>query len=114
MTTNTPLKIVLACSELTPLAKTGGLADVSAALSNYFDAAGHELRVLMPYYATIDTAGLEIEIVPELQELELQMGDRTVPMVEQIVSSGAAEFHRRTNSRCAAKGRILPLTDFVA
>ena len=56
MTINKPLKIFLACSELAPLAKTGGLADVSAALSSYFDAAGHDLRVLMPYYASLQTA----------------------------------------------------------
>ncbi len=35
-----PLKICLATSEMTPLAKTGGLADVAAALSAYFDAPG--------------------------------------------------------------------------
>jgi len=73
------LKIFLACSELTPLAKTGGLADVTAALSTYFDSAGHHLRVLMPFYASIDSEGLEIEIVPELQDLELKLGDRTIP-----------------------------------
>ena len=77
MPTDTPLKIFLACSELAPLAKTGGLADVSAALSAYFDSAGHDIRVLMPFYASMDLAGLEIEIVPELQDLELTLGDRS-------------------------------------
>jgi starch synthase len=71
------LKIFLACSEFTPLAKTGGLADVTAALASYFDSAGHDVRVLMPFYASIDFAGLEIEIVPELQDMELMLGDRS-------------------------------------
>jgi starch synthase len=70
------MKIFLACAELAPLAKTGGLADVTAALSAYFVSAGQDIRVLMPFYASLDLAGLEIEIVPELQEMELQLGDR--------------------------------------
>ncbi len=72
------LKILLACSEMTPLAKTGGLADVTAALSAYFDSAGHDVRILIPFYASLDLAGLEIEIVPELQELELKLGGRSI------------------------------------
>jgi len=75
--TDTSLKICLVCSEYTPLAKTGGLADVSAALSAYFYSTGHDIRVLMPFYASIDEAGLEIEILPELQNMELTLGDRT-------------------------------------
>ena len=71
------LKIFLACSELTPLAKTGGLADVTAALASFFVSDGHEIRVLMPFYASTDVAGLEIEIVPELQDMELTLGDRS-------------------------------------
>ena len=73
---NSKLKIFLACSEYTPLAKTGGLADVSAALSFFFDSEGHDIRVLIPFYASIDLAGLEIEIVPGLQELTMTLGDR--------------------------------------
>ena len=68
------LKIFLACSEMTPYAKTGGLADVTSALAAWFDNAGHDLQVLMPFYATIDEAALEIEVVPELQGLEFQLG----------------------------------------
>jgi hypothetical protein len=34
------------------------------------------------------------------------------PLLTQVVSTGSAEFHRRANFRCAAKGRIFPLTDF--
>ncbi|MBT8065191.1 MAG: glycogen/starch synthase, partial [Gammaproteobacteria bacterium] len=60
MPAQAPLKLFLASSELTPLAKTGGLADVAAALSWYFHSAGHDLRVLMPFYASLDLAGLEL------------------------------------------------------
>jgi starch synthase len=75
---NSPLKIFLATSEFTPLAKTGGLADVTAALSVQFETKGHDIRVLMPFYSSIDLAGLEVEIVPELQDLEIRLGERLI------------------------------------
>jgi starch synthase len=73
---DTRLKICLVCSEFTPLAKTGGLADVSAALSAYFDSAGHDLKVLMPLYASIEGASLEAERVPALEDMQLKLGER--------------------------------------
>ena len=72
------LKICMASSELTPLAKTGGLADVTAALSSYLDRAGHEVRLLIPFYSTIDTTGLLISPVDFLQNLTIQLGPHAV------------------------------------
>ena len=77
MPTDARLKICLVCSELTPLAKTGGLADVTAALSAYFHSAGHDIRVLIPHYAFMDTSGLEIEKIPLMQGMKLTLGSRT-------------------------------------
>jgi starch synthase len=71
------LRICLVSSEISPLAKTGGLADVTAALAAYFARKGHDCRVLVPFYAGIETDGLEIEEVPELADLELQLGGRS-------------------------------------
>jgi starch synthase len=68
------LKICLASSEFTPLAKTGGLADVSTALSTYLDNAGHDIRVLVPFYSSIDTTDLNITPVGFLQNLQIQIG----------------------------------------
>ncbi|MEX0708767.1 MAG: glycogen synthase GlgA [Woeseia sp.] len=70
------LKICLASAEVTPLAKTGGLADVAAALSAYLHQAGHDVRVLMPYYSSIDTSGLEIQPVDFLQRLPMRIAHR--------------------------------------
>ena len=77
MAEENPLKVCLASAEVAPLAKTGGLADVAAALSTYLHQAGHEVRLLMPRYAAIDTAGLEVEPVDGLQELDMRIGHRT-------------------------------------
>lgn len=40
-------------SEVTPLAKTGGLADVIAALSIALERLGHELRIIAPAYRSV-------------------------------------------------------------
>ncbi len=76
MPTSNPLKICVATSELTPLAKTGGLADVSAALSAYLHQAGHDVRVLMPFYSSINVSGLAITPVDYLQNIPITIGSR--------------------------------------
>jgi starch synthase len=69
-----PLRICFIASEIAPLAKTGGLADVAGALSKYLTAAGHELRVFMPLYRQIDRRGLDIWPVEFLRNIPLQLG----------------------------------------
>ena len=63
---------------MAPLAKTGGLADVTAALTTYLDSKGHDVRLLMPFYASIEEGALEIESVPQLQDMEMEIAGRTV------------------------------------
>ena len=74
MAKTAPLKICLASSELAPLAKTGGLADVNSALSVYLHQQGHDIRVLLPFYASLDRTNLEIEPVDNLQGLSVSIG----------------------------------------
>jgi starch synthase len=73
--TENKLNICLASSELTPLAKTGGLADVNAALSAYLNDSGHDIRALIPFYSSIQRDGLTIEPVAGLQNLPITIGD---------------------------------------
>ena len=75
-----PLKICLTSSELAPLAKTGGLADVAAALSAFLDNSGHDIRVLIPFYSAIDTSALEITPVRFLQNLPIEVGSKRFPV----------------------------------
>lgn len=53
----TPLRILMITAEYTPLAKTGGLADMVAGLSSQLAASGHEVRVVIPRYRGIEPAG---------------------------------------------------------
>ncbi len=71
-----PLRILIASSEVAPFAKTGGLADVTAALARYLGAAGHDVRILLPLYRRIRTSGLALQPVPGLQEVPMQCGGR--------------------------------------
>jgi starch synthase len=54
------LKILLATSEATPFAKTGGLADVCGALPAELRRLGAEIIVVMPSYRQVFDAGVEI------------------------------------------------------
>lgn len=49
------MKILLAAAEVSPFAKVGGLADMSAALPKAWRALGHDVIVILPLYGTIDT-----------------------------------------------------------
>lgn len=52
-----PLKICMVASEVVPLAKTGGLADVVGALAVEFAQLGHDVCVMLPAYRQVDELG---------------------------------------------------------
>lgn len=47
------LKILFASSEVTPFAKTGGLADVSGSLPQALEILGHQVVIVMPLYRSV-------------------------------------------------------------
>lgn len=53
------MKVLFVASEVSPLAKVGGLADVAASLPRSLIAAGHDVRVIMPKYGSIDPSHLK-------------------------------------------------------
>ena len=50
---DSPLKILFATAELSPLVSTGGLAEVANALPQALRSRGHDVRVVMPCYRGI-------------------------------------------------------------
>lgn len=48
-----PMKILLASSEVSPFAKSGGLADVAGSLPRALKLRGHDVRVVLPYYRCV-------------------------------------------------------------
>src|SRR5262245_2112235 len=72
-----PSKICFVASEIRPFAKTGGLADVSAALTAYLHERGHDVRVFMPLHAQIDTEKYDFTPVDFLRDVAIQLGPYT-------------------------------------
>jgi starch synthase len=68
------LAICLLASEVEPLSKTGGLADVAGALTRYLHGAGHEVRLFSPAYDFIDRAAYSAEPVAGLEQIPLTLG----------------------------------------
>ena len=71
------LAICLLASEVAPLSKTGGLADVAAALTKHLHAVGHDARLFTPAYASVDRAAVGAQPVAGLTGLPLVVGPQT-------------------------------------
>ena len=55
------VNVIFATSEVAPLSKTGGLADVSAALPGALAKLGHQVTVVTPAYRQAKQLGLPME-----------------------------------------------------
>ena len=64
-------------SEVAPFAKTGGLADVTAAVTRYLGREGHDVRLLMPLYECIHAGEWQVTPDERLRGIEVPMGGRT-------------------------------------
>ncbi|OZB78357.1 MAG: hypothetical protein B7X29_05285, partial [Halothiobacillus sp. 13-55-115] len=63
------MNVLFATSEMFPLIKTGGLADVSGALPLALSQVGVDVRVVLPRYANIKV---------DLIESEIQIGQKEI------------------------------------
>src|SRR5215470_4971436 len=68
------VNVLFTTAELAPFAKTGGLADVSAALPRHLRRLGHDVRVFLPFYAKISAEGRRFETVDNVQDVEIALG----------------------------------------
>jgi starch synthase len=69
-----PLKICFAASEVAPYAKTGGLADVSAALPRQLHRRGHDVRPFLPLYGSVDRGRHALQRVDFAQNVRVELG----------------------------------------
>lgn len=72
------LRILLLSSEVTPFAKTGGLADVSSALPKVLFEMNHDVRIMMPKYGSISERKYTLREVIRLKQIPVVMGDRNI------------------------------------
>ncbi len=95
------LKILFASAEVYPFAKTGGLADVSMALPKALSKLGHDVRIAMPCYKSIDRQKYEMQY---LTDFPLKMNNFTHNCV---VREGKLEFKaEKDKKRSRAKQHV--------
>ncbi|HYM97591.1 MAG TPA: glycogen/starch synthase, partial [Candidatus Sulfotelmatobacter sp.] len=70
------LKVLVATAELAPFAKLGGVADVAAALSKELRRLGHDVRVVLPRYRSVDIGRFGLR--PVLSDLQVPLGTQTL------------------------------------
>jgi starch synthase len=68
------LTVCLLASEAAPLSKTGGLADVSSALTKYLHSAGHDVKLFTPLYSAINRGKFPMQPVDGLQNMDIGVG----------------------------------------
>lgn len=79
---NHRLKILFASAEVVPFAKTGGLADVAGALPKVLADMGHDVRIVMPRYSSID--GAKYGLHPVTDVFHIPHGRDMIPIsIEQ-------------------------------
>ncbi len=69
------MRILFVCSEVVPFVKTGGLADVCAALPKKLHERGHDVRIVMPRYRAVDVA--KFNLLPLMPEMKVRYGGDT-------------------------------------
>ena len=53
------LKVLMVTSEVVPFAKTGGLGDMVAALAAELSRQGHDVRIILPRYYSVDIGRMQ-------------------------------------------------------
>jgi starch synthase len=73
------LKIFFVSPEVAPFARTGELAEFSAALPGALKNRGHEVRVMMPNYRSVNERKHTLRDVIRLKEFTIPVGNQALP-----------------------------------
>lgn len=80
------MNVLFVAAEAAPLIKTGGLADVAGALPAALRAAGHDVRLVIPYYRQLRERG--VPVVGPIAATFLPVGERSEELrVWQVADS---------------------------
>ncbi|HVS36997.1 MAG TPA: glycogen synthase [Gemmataceae bacterium] len=92
-----PLKVLFLSAEVAPFAKAGGLADVCGSLPQALAALGHDVRVAMPAYASVEAAARTgaLGLRPHPATLRVPMGFGVVPagVLEATLPGGSVPVY---------------------
>jgi starch synthase len=73
------MRILLTAAEVAPFAKVGGLADVAGTLPSAVKNLGHDIRIVMPLYGSIDLSKYGIKDIKNCSAV-LEMDDKRIPV----------------------------------
>lgn len=87
------MKILMASSEMAPLARSGGLGDVLEALPAELQKRGHEVSVALPYYRSV-REGRGLKIKKTGVKMTIQVGAKRIEaeILECIAPNGVQVF----------------------
>ena len=88
------MKIAFVSSEVFPYAKTGGLADVAGSLPIELSKLGHEVKVFMPNYKSIDHNKYFINRIEIIPDFPVRVGgwDRDVKLYNSFLPNSNVEI----------------------
>ena len=72
------LKVLYISTEVSPFAKTGGLADVSESLPKELKESAHDIRIFMPKYGSINERKYVLREVIRLKDIQVPVGNKIV------------------------------------
>ncbi len=105
------LNVLFAASEMAPLIKTGGLADVAGALTLALKELGCDVRVVLPRYGALSAATADAKVIArtELQHRTVEILETTAPQGQTLwLVACPALFDRDGNPYVDADGRDWP------
>lgn len=68
------MNVAIVASEAAPFAKTGGLADVIGSLPKYLAELGHDVRVFVPKYLSVEEGDYNLHYEATIGEMVIRLG----------------------------------------
>ena len=72
------MNIAFVASEVVPFAKTGGLADVGGSLPKEIKKLGHDIKVFMPKYYSVDEKRFNLEYLSWIGGISIRIYGKTL------------------------------------
>lgn len=70
------LNVLFVASEVVPFAKTGGLADVAGSLPQAVKELGHDVRIMMPKYSSINNQKFQMKEAAGIRAWDVAVGQK--------------------------------------
>src|SRR5262245_42631058 len=107
------MQVLFVSAEVAPFAKVGGLADVAAGLPPALRALGHDVRVIMPRYGTIEPAAYGLQRRTERYEVAGPWGEAVACGLWETQLGGQVPLYLVEEPRYLGRGRVYEEPDDV-